>query len=289
MQQKELAPVSESKSGAYDQLVLNSPYFAYVLAHANQEKVAIIPSTGAIKKAESYSNPLLAASAVSASVSNVGSIANIGFVTGAVAFDMLKWLVQDTAEEKKQALAKHEQGKLKQPGLWVVRLQPPQHQADDKTLDTLFMDAQAELLRWPLKCDQSFYRGTNPFGSRFPRGEFVSAQYHSRGFICGYEDLDLSMPVIIDEKVSVVTQKLEDGNWLTHIQFPLLNVRKGLHAVLGLSANDAKYAGKHLYELLKPQFSEDTYAVFTMPNATGEWKVFVSRGNQGTPVEFELR
>ncbi|MDD2744487.1 MAG: hypothetical protein PHV02_19690 [Rhodocyclaceae bacterium] len=263
---------------------------------AFKAKRAEIETPAAVKPQNDSGTSLIYTAALANTATNgFGSTGSDALFALAVGLDALNWLTRDrSAEEMAEALKKDYEN-FRSPSLWLVRMTdapPPMLEntdaftvLDQRLRDTFSSDQQF-LLSWPLQCDQMYFRATNPLGLRSTWGSYVPGVAHSRGYLCGHDDPDVTFTVANREMVFLLTQRTAENHWLTRYIFTRLDRYSGIQKQLGSPPERVNHLASDLYAHLQPALGPTWYAVYTVPNADGEWKVRVA--NNGLEMEFPL-
>jgi hypothetical protein len=286
---KDLKPLS------FKTVAQNELHFSYIAAFQKQEpETRVISERGS--NSEAGINPLLAAAAVDGAMNGIATPRNDALFALGVGLDVLSWMARDrTAEQLKNALKK-DMDNFTHPSLWLVKIREPEirsgervdlgfEQYDSKLLEVFSTD-QAFVLSWPFKCDQGYYRATNPFGMRGPSGSYEPGVAYSRFFLCGIDDLDIGYGQANDEGVKLLTQRTAEDIWITRYMMKRLDQTTWVQKALDLPTDKINFAAQELYKRLKPMLDDEWFAVYSAPNRDGEWKVYVARNS--IVIEYPL-
>lgn len=269
-------------------------YMSYALPHIEKSAQIATPNSSSSSDQPTF-NPFFAASVVDTAVNDLGTTRSTVLAVAAIGFEVLSWATRDHSTDKQQEEMLRDIENLKHPSLWVVSVEgnpespktkPAENPGDyEARLQEIFLKAQTNLLSWPYKCDQAYFRSTNPFGMRKTWGKYVPGVSHARTFTCGHDSLDQSLALVLNEKVELITQRTTEGVWITRYLLPRLDRKTGIMKALNLPAGKENTAARELYKTLSPYLGKNHTAVFTAPYQDGEWRVFIANGG-AEPVMY---
>ena len=221
----------------------------------------------------------------------VNSKTNDALFALAIGVDVFSWLTRDRTREKINEALKTALDAVKQPALWLVKVTPElPAEADSAVFDNKireeFLAGQSMLLSFPLKCDQTYFRATNPFGNRGPWGQYIEGGWQSRVFLCGHDNLDVSFNDAKRDLVNVGTIRTKEGKIISRVHFEKLTQNEGLKQHLKITDENRKDMARRLAHEIRPHVGQNWKIVYTAPNKSGDWKVFVV--GDGAEVEFNL-
>lgn len=273
--------------------------FSYIeAAKVKMEQVVLKPESG---KAEPPSSAIFNLAVIDGLKNGTHTPRNDKLFQLSIAMDVISWATADATDEEIQNIDLKNYDK--HPFLFLVKIDKSDEKPNsidikfeesDKKLKDLFQANQEFVLSLPLHCDIAYYRTSALFGARLPVGT-PSMQYshgyrpaveHDRLYLCATDELDMSFGQAAKNMVTLTTQRSYENFWISRILFPYLDRSNTIQSLLKITPDNKDMVALELYKTVAPHLNKEWYAVYSMPNAAGEWKVFVA--NDNTTIEFPL-
>ena len=267
--------------------------FSYINAFNAQVKDTESPVNQASNSAGGMSNPVPVISAVNGLVNGIHSPGSNALFALSVGVDIISWLTSDRNGDDLATVQKQEAENYTHPSLWLVKIKTrgsgpieSDFETNDARIREEFRVGQERLLAWPLDCDQTYYRTTGGFfGGQVKMGDYIPGVAHSRRYSCGLDEANVSFGVASRSSILFVTAKTSDDTWVSRYSMPRLDANAGIKKMLGLAADRKDHVAFELYKKVLPTLDKDWYAVYTAPNESGVWRVYVAHNESA--MEFD--
>lgn len=270
--------------------------YRYAYVEAFRQKIAIPgqpampghgPGAGAI---------VMTAAAIDGIARGVHTPRNDALVGVAIALDVASFVLGGSWNEKVRKALREEHEAFKKPSLYLLGVSDAvpidgmtaeqAQEVHEQELRRHFDTARGVLENTALDCEPAYYNSTSLWGSNVVRGSHAPGFFHWRSYVCAHPREDLGMFETARLARRVMAQRIEDGRFFTHINYPAITDNDALLRRLGITSPDEKRnAARTLLTALAPNLPAAWFAIYSAENASGEWKLFVSQ--RGQTIEFE--
>lgn len=274
---------------------------AFIYAYVEAAKVQSSTSKGLsypVKEREKPGHdPVYSLSVLDGFTNGFQTPQHVSLVALSAGIDIISWLAKDkSAEAVMLDFQKKDFENYKSPSLWLIKIEDQNKTSDlskignfadnEANIQAAFKQNEDILLSLPIGCDIAYYRSTNVFGSRGNYGVNTPGVAHERNYLCGNENLDIHLGIVMKELVHAEVNRTIDNVLAFKNSFLRLDRNASLQRILNVPEDKKNLTAAELYKKIAPSFGKEWYAIFTAPNEAGEMRVYVAKENN--IIEYDL-